>query len=145
MEKEIINNKDYWDKFYLDFQETQESDFARFCAEKISDLVNTFLLDEENHELPEVKVRGSINKTLFVVITSDRGMAGAFNANVIKIAHKAIDEFGKDNAELICIGKKSVNYFKSRGYNIVLDYIDFWNTLFSHNKLSVLMTQKIFP
>ena len=76
-----------------------------------------------------VKVRDNIEKVLFVIITSDRGMAGAFNTNVLKIAHKAIDDFGKENAQLICIGKKSATYFKSRGYNIVLDYIDFWNTL----------------
>jgi len=108
-------------------QESMEK--ARPYSEKISDLVNTFLMDEQNHELPEVKIRESINKVLFVVITSDRGMAGAFNANILKTAHKAIDEFGKENAQLICVGKKSANYFKSRGYNIVLDYIDFWNTL----------------
>ena len=30
---------------------------------------------------------------------------------------------------MACIGKKSASYFKSRGYNIVLDYMDFWNTL----------------
>ena len=108
-------------------QENMEK--ARPYSEKISDLVDTFLLDEQNHELPEVKVRDNIEKVLFVVITSDRGMAGAFNTNVLKIAHKAIDDFGKENAQLICIGKKSATYFKSRGYNIVLDYIDFWNTL----------------
>ena len=108
-------------------QENMEK--ARPYSEKISDLVDTFLLDEQNHELPEVKVRDNIEKVLFVVITSDRGMAGAFNTNVLKIAHKAIDDFGKENAQLICICKKSATYFKSRGYNIVLDYIDFWNTL----------------
>tara|TARA_B100000519_G_scaffold202894_1_gene222857 strand:- start:1961 stop:2827 length:867 start_codon:yes stop_codon:yes gene_type:complete len=108
-------------------QENMEK--ARPYSEKISDLVDTFLLDEQNHELPEVKVRDNIKKVLFVVITSDRGMAGAFNTNVLKIAHKAIDDFGKENAQLICIGKKSATYFKSRGYNIVIDYIDFWNTL----------------
>ena len=86
-------------------QENMEK--ARPYSEKISDLVATFLLDEQNHKLPEVQVRDSINKVLFVVITSDRGMAGAFNTNVLKVAHKAIDEFGKENAQLICIGKKS--------------------------------------
>ena len=35
----------------------------------------------------------------------------------------------KENVQLICIGKKSTSYFKPRGYNVVLDYIDFWNTL----------------
>ena len=108
-------------------QESMEK--ARPYSKKISDLVNTFLLDKENHILPEVKVRDNINYVLFIIITSDRGMAGAFNANILRLAHREIDAFGKDNVQLICIGKKSASYFKSRGYNIVLDYIDFWNTL----------------
>ena len=108
-------------------QENMEK--ARPYSKKISDLVDTFLLDEQNHTLPEVKTRDNIENILFVIITSDRGMAGAFNANILKLAHKEIDAFGKENAQLICIGKKSASYFKSREYNIVLDYIDFWNTL----------------
>ena len=108
-------------------QENMEK--ARPYSKKISDLVDTFLLDEENRKLSEVKSRDNINNVLFVIITSDRGMAGAFNANILKLAHKEIDAFGKENAQLICIGKKSASYFKSRRYNIVLDYVDFWNTL----------------
>ena len=90
-------------------QENMEK--ARPYSEKISDLVATFLCDEQNHELPEVKVRDNIEQVLFVIVTSDRGMAGAFNTNVLKVAHKAIDDFGKENAQLICIGKKSATYF----------------------------------
>ena len=108
-------------------QENMEN--ARPYSKKISELVNTFLMDEENHRLPEVETRNNVDKVLFVIITSDRGMAGAFNANILKLSQKEIDNFGKENAQLICIGKKSASYFKSRGYNIVLDYIDFWNTL----------------
>jgi len=56
-------------------------------------------------------------------------MAAAFNTNVIKVAQKTIDEFGKDNADLICIGKKGISFFKNRNYNIVTDYLDFWSDL----------------
>ena len=38
-------------------------------------------------------------------------MAGAFNSNVIRMAQKAIDAFGKDKSDLICIGKKSLRTF----------------------------------
>ena len=51
------------------------------------------------------------------------------NTNVIKEAQKSIDEFGKDNADLICIGKKGISFFKNRKYNIIDDYLDFWSTL----------------
>jgi F-type H+-transporting ATPase subunit gamma len=79
--------------------------------------------------LPELQTRETIQRKLFVVITADRGMAAAFNTNVTKVAQKAIDEFGKDNADLICIGKKGISFFKNRNYNIVTDYLDFWSDL----------------
>ena len=101
---------------------------ARPYSSRIAELLNTLIPQIDRSLMPELNLR-EVKKTLFVVITADRGMAGAFNTNVLKIAHKAIDDFGKENAQLICIGKKSATYFKSRGYNIVLDYIDFWNTL----------------
>ena len=63
------------------------------------------------------------------MITADRGMAGAFNANVLKEAHKSIDEFGKDRSDIICVGKKAVSYFKNREYVSIKDYTDFWNDL----------------
>ena len=67
------------------------------------------------------------------MVTADRGMAGAFNANVLREAHKAIDKAGQENSEIICIGKKSVGYFKNRNYPIAVEYIDFWNDLgYSH-------------
>ena len=56
-------------------------------------------------------------------------MAGAFNSNIIKKTEKKVVEFGPSNSSLICIGKKSHDYFKTRDYNIVDSYRDFWNTL----------------
>jgi len=78
--------------------------------------------------MPELNVR-EVKKTLFIVVTADRGMAGAFNSNVLRETHKAIDKAGQENSELICIGKKSVGYFKNRNYPIAVEYIDFWNDL----------------
>jgi len=36
---------------------------------------------------------------------------------------------GQDNTKLICIGKKGYEYFSKRGYNVIQQYIDFWNNL----------------
>ena len=51
-------------------------------------------------------------------------MAGAFNANILKEAHKSIDEFGKEKSDIICIGKKAVSYLKNRNYANDKDYRD---------------------
>ena len=67
------------------------------------------------------------------MITSDRGMAGAFNTNILKKAQSDIDLDSKDNAIIIPIGKKSRDYFKNRNYNISSEYIEFWGDLnFNH-------------
>ena len=107
-------------------QENMEK--ARPYSSRMAELLNTLIPEIDRNLMPELNVR-EVNKTLFVVVTSDRGMAGAFNANVFREAHKAIDEAGMENSKIICIGKKSVGYFKNRNYPIAVDYIDFWNEL----------------
>lgn len=107
-------------------QENMEK--ARPYSSRMAELLNTLIPEIDRSLMPELNVR-EIKKTLFVVVTADRGMAGAFNTNVLREAHRAIDEVGIENSDIICIGKKSFGYFKNRNYPIVVNYIDFWNEL----------------
>ena len=112
-------------------QENMEQ--ARPYTSKLNNMLNSLIPEIDRNILPELENREKIDQKLFVVITSDRGMAGAFNSNVIKIAQKAIEKFGKNKSLLICIGKKSVNHFKMRNYTIINEYKDFWSELnFKH-------------
>jgi F-type H+-transporting ATPase subunit gamma len=61
-----------------------------------------------------------------VVVSADRGLAGAFNTNLLKIAQNEIDSFGKENVDLFCIGKKARDHFKRREYTIITSHVDFW-------------------
>ena len=120
-------------------QENMEQ--ARPYTSKLNNMLNSLIPEIDRSILPELEIRAEINHKLFIVITSDRGLAGAFNSNVIKMAQKAIDKFGKDKSVLICIGKKSLSHFKIRKYNIIEDYIDFWSELgFQH---AISMGEKI--
>ncbi len=120
-------------------QENMEK--ARPYTSKLNNMLNSLMPEIDRSILPELESRAVIDHKLFVVITADRGLAGAFNSNVIKMAQKAIDKFGKDKSVLICIGKKSLSHFKIRKYNIIEDYIDFWSELgFQH---AILMGEKI--
>jgi F-type H+-transporting ATPase subunit gamma len=120
-------------------QENMEQ--ARPYTSKLNNMLNSLIPEIDRSILPELEIRAEINHKLFVVITADRGLAGAFNSNVIKMAQKAIDKFGKDKSVLICIGKKSLSHFKIRKYNIIEDYIDFWSELgFQH---AISMGEKI--
>ncbi len=105
---------------------------CRPYSNKISMLVNDLLLECKNIDFELMKER-EVSKTLYVVITSDRGMAGAFNTNILKKAQADIDINGKEQAAIISIGKKSRDYFKNRNFNIISEYIDFWGELnFNH-------------
>ena len=108
-------------------QENMEQ--ARPYTYQLSEMLDSLILEIDRNMLPELQTRDTVKRKLFVVITADRGMAAAFNTNVTKEAEKAIDEFGRDNADLICIGKKGISFFKNRKYNIVTDYLDFWSGL----------------
>ena len=107
-------------------QENMEK--SRPYSSRLAELLNMLIPEIDRSLMPELNVR-EVKKTLFVVVTADRGMAGAFNTNVLREAHKVIDKAGQKNSEIICIGKKSVGYFKNRNYTITIEYIDFWNDL----------------
>ena len=108
-------------------QENMEQ--ARPYTFKMENMLNNLISEVNSDLLPVLETRSTIKKKLFVIVTADRGMAGAFNTNITKTAHKAIDDFGKDNSILLCIGKKAYTYFKNRNYNIKKYYIDFWSDL----------------
>jgi len=99
---------------------------------KITSLLNDLMADCNSNDYDLMNKR-DVNKTLYVVITSDRGMAGAFNTNILKKAQSDIDLDGKENSIIIPIGKKSRDYFKNRNFNIFSEHIEFWGDLnFNH-------------
>ncbi len=107
-------------------QENMEQ--SRPYTNAIEEMINHLIPDIDRSLLPILETR-EIKKKLFLVVSADRGMAGAFNSNIIKRTEQKVVEFGSPNSSLICIGKKSHDYFKTRDYNIVDSYRDFWNTL----------------
>ncbi len=107
-------------------QENMEK--ARPYSNAIEGMINHLIPDIDRSLLPILETR-EIKKKLFLVVSADRGMAGAFNSNIIKKTEQKVKEFGNSNSSLICIGKKSHDYFKRRDYNIIDSYRDFWNTL----------------
>ncbi len=106
---------------------------ARPYANRIRNVLYSLLPQIDRQLLPVLQVREDVQRSLVVVVTSDRGMAGGFNTNLIKAAQRRIDELGQDQVDLICIGKKGRDHFANRGYSVVADYVDFWSELgFDH-------------
>lgn len=61
--------------------------------------------------------RKEIKNTLIILITSDRGLCGGYNTNVIKKAEAFLES--NKNCKIIAIGRKSSDYFTKRGYEVV--------------------------
>jgi F-type H+-transporting ATPase subunit gamma len=68
-------------------------------------------VEEVKHPLLETRQE---NKILLLVVTSDKGLCGAFNANVIKAAQNAMRERNWSSVELLPIGRKANDFFRRR-------------------------------
>ncbi len=75
-----------------------------------------------------------VRNVLIVVVTSNRGLAGAFNTNAIKTANLLISEkyaaFHKSgNLHIVAIGKKAQDYYEKRKYNVIGNNNEVFNAL----------------
>jgi F-type H+-transporting ATPase subunit gamma len=88
---------------------------ARPYAEKIQEVVNSIAAGTKGIKNP-ILVSREIKKTGYLVITSDRGLAGGYNSNLLRKLMITIRENHKSSSEyeLIVIGRKGREYFKKR-------------------------------
>lgn len=109
---------------------------ARPYTSALEETINHILPDVNRDDLDLLNVR-EIKRKAYVIVSADRGLAGGFNSNIIKVSEKEIAEFGKENVDLFCIGKKARDHFKRRDYNIVESHIDFWSELNFDNAMMI--------
>ncbi len=81
----------------------------------------------EVHAHDLVAQRPHVRNVLLIVITSDRGLAGALNGYVLKRAHALLQEkeWTRDMVSILAIGKKGYEHFSRRGFSIV-DHVERW-------------------
>lgn len=92
-------------------------------SQKLSSLLqNLSSAAGSDFESPFMKVRET-HKVLLVVVTSDRGLCGAFNTNVIKAAtNLAAGEFAGYETTFLCLGKKGYDFLSKRMPKVNGDY-----------------------
>jgi F-type H+-transporting ATPase subunit gamma len=92
--------------------------------DKLHEILVDLAKSIENEDISSNYLRnGSDDKVLLVVITSNKGLCGAFNANIIKkamdLAHsKYSEQYKKGNLAFFTIGKKGTDFFRSKGYPV---------------------------
>jgi F-type H+-transporting ATPase subunit gamma len=102
--------------------------YANKMAELLGNLVNG--ADENGHPLLEQR-EGP--RRQIVIITADRGLAGAFNSSVIRRAVELIRESSAAELTLVVVGRKARDFFRRRRHTIKRDMIGFWDRLaYSH-------------
>lgn len=111
-------------------------ELARPYSNSLTDVIKNLIPEVDRSLLPLLSKR-DIKRKAYIIVSADRGLAGAFNTNVLKVAQKEIDDFGKDNVDLFCIGKKSIDHFKKRNYNIVESHADFWSEMEFESAVSI--------
>jgi len=79
-----------------------------------------------------------INKVLLVVITSDRGLCGGFNANVIKLATRLMKEdFAGKEVTILPVGKKAFEFFTRANASILPEFKDTFQQLNAETGFSI--------
>jgi len=98
---------------------------ARPYSRKLTELMQQLAGKAEiAHPLFEVR---PVHKRLYVIITSDKGLCGSYNTNLLKLAHKAVDASIKSGVEtaVYTVGRKGSEYFRKRGYTVFHAHTDF--------------------
>lgn len=96
-------------------------------SQKLSEIIQNVSAGQTEGVDNPYSIERDVNRVLLVVVTSDRGLCGAFNSSIFKntrklIAEKYADEEATGNLEILPIGKKSLEYFTKRKYTIVEGY-----------------------
>lgn len=84
----------------------------------VDDIREILTIVDDNHPLLSRDKRDAV---LYIVLTSDKGLAGGYNANVLRLTEKAIKEDGLPS-KLMVVGTKAKDYFERRNYDIVESY-----------------------
>lgn len=77
---------------------------------------------QEVAELPLLQVRDE-KRIQLIVVSSDTGLAGAFNSNLLRSAQRFVDEHRETDLRVEAIGRKSRDYFRKRGFKMSGEYI----------------------
>ncbi|HEV8080280.1 MAG TPA: ATP synthase F1 subunit gamma [Chitinophagaceae bacterium] len=98
-------------------------------AKKLQEMLSNIVSNADGDISMNLATVRPVEKVLVIVVTSDRGLCGGYNSNLIKLAKQTIKEkyceqSAKGNAQLLPIGKKGYEHFSKNSFKVVDHY---WN------------------
>ncbi len=96
---------------------TQRVERARPYASKLAEVIDRLVTPDMVELRPILRQPERIERGALILITSNRGLCGAFNTNLIRAARELLDRAASDGIEvdLHVVGRKAVSYFRFRG------------------------------
>ena len=107
-------------------------------ANKLTDLLENLSASLDNSDGGSFAQKRPLKKVLLVTITSNRGLCGGFNANIIKQAKfLANNEYPNSEIQILSIGKKSSEHFDKAGFNVIAKHDSLFTKLTFHEVAEV--------
>jgi F-type H+-transporting ATPase subunit gamma len=93
---------------------------ARPYSEQITEVIRQLAASGAGLDHPLLRPRDEVKNVGFIAITADRGLAGAYNASIIRTVERAVAERRSKGvgSSLVVAGKKAESFFRWRGYNL---------------------------
>ena len=103
-------------------------------AQKLQELLSNIVSGSGGDISMALAAERPIEKVMIIVVTSDRGLCGGYNSNLIKLTKLIIKEkyaaqYAKGNVSILPIGKKGYEHFTKNGYKVVDAYWDIFTGL----------------
>ena len=92
-------------------------------SNKLSELVKNISASIDSVDSNPLFVAREVKKTLIIVITSNKGLCGGFNSNIIKEVYNISSEYGSNKPDLLTIGKKGDDILKKK-FNVISSHND---------------------
>jgi F-type H+-transporting ATPase subunit gamma len=96
---------------------------ARPYAQKLDEVLRQLTQSMESGQHPLLTER-PVERLLVAVVTSDRGLCGAFNANICRVVQNELKDYADREVQVVAVGRKGRDFFSNRSYNVVQAHID---------------------
>lgn len=112
-------------------------------SEKLNEILSNIMSNLEGGSSLSFNKKRDTKNVLVVLITSDKGLCGGFNSNLIKTARRLANETyssqkQKGGLTFLCVGKKGYDFFKKeKDINFITDHVGLFSTLSFENSQAV--------
>ena len=103
-------------------------------AKKLQEMLSNIVSSSDGDVNMALAAERPVNKVMIIVVTSDRGLCGGYNSNLIKLARQTISDkyaaqLAKGNVQILPVGKKGYEHFNKNGFQVVDKYWDIFTGL----------------